>query len=85
MADPWLKDFMENEKIGKTLVFDYTEGKDPEACWVRLEGIQDGKMFGTVLTALRQDFGVKERNTVYFGMTEMEDHKLACVWVKEDE
>lgn len=28
LADPWLKDFMENEKIGKTLVFDYTEGKD---------------------------------------------------------
>ena len=61
------------------------EGKDVEACWVRLEGIQDGKMYGSVLTALHQDFGVKEKDTIYFGMTEMEDHKLACVWVKEDE
>lgn len=59
--------------------------KNVEACWVRLEGIQDGKMYGSVLTALRQDFGVKEKDTIYFGMTEMEDHKLACVWVKEDE
>lgn len=39
----------------------------------------------TVLTALHQNFGVKEKDTIYFGMTEMEDHKLACVWVKEDE
>ena len=41
--------------------------------------------YGTVLTALHQNFGVKEKDTIYFGMTEMEDHKLACVWVKEDE
>ena len=67
------------------MVYFLEEGKDPEACWVRLEGIQDGKMYGTVLTVLRQDFGVKEKDTIYFGMTEMEDHKLACVWVKEDE
>ena len=67
------------------MVYFLEEGKDVEACWVRLEGIQDGKMYGSVLTALHQDFGVKERDTIYFGMTEMEDHKLACVWVKEDE
>ena len=67
------------------MVYFLEEGKDVEACWVRLEGIQDGKMYGSVLTALRQDFGVKEKDTIYFGMTEMEDHKLACVWVKEDE
>ena len=67
------------------MVYFLDEGKDVEACWVRLEGIQDGKMYGTVLTALHQNFGVKEKDTIYFGMTEMEDHKLACVWVKEDE
>ena len=67
------------------MVYFLEEGKDVEACWVRLEGIQDGKMYGSVLTALHQDFGVKEKDTIYFGMTEMEDHKLACVWVKEDE
>ena len=29
-------------------------------------------MYGTVLTALHQNFGVKEKDTIYFGMTEME-------------
>lgn len=67
------------------MVYFLEEGKDPEACWIRLEGMQDGKMYGTVLTALHQDFGVKEKDTVYFGMTQMEDDKLACVWVKDHE
>ena len=67
------------------MVYFLEEGKEPEACWIRLEGMQDGKMYGTVLTALHQDFGVKEKNTVYFGMTQMEDDKLACVWVKDHE
>lgn len=67
------------------MVYFLEEGKEPEACWLRLEGMQDGKMYGTVLTALHQDFGVKEKDTVYFGMTQMEDDKLACVWVKDHE
>ncbi|MBU9896487.1 hypothetical protein KSW27_09855 [Holdemanella biformis] len=67
------------------MVYFLEEGKEPEACWIRLEGMQDGKMYGTVLTALHQDFGVKEKDTVYFGMTQMEDDKLACVWVKDHE
>ena len=66
------------------MVYFLEEGKEPEACWIRLEGMQDGKMYGTVLTALHQDFGVKEKDTVY-GMTQMEDDKLACVWVKDHE
>ena len=67
------------------MVYFLEEGKEPEACWIRLEGMQDGKMYGTVFTALHQDFGVKEKDTVYFGMTQMEDDKLACVWVKDHE
>lgn len=67
------------------MVYFLEEGKEPEACWIRLEGMQDGKMYGTVLTALHQDFGVKEKDTVYFGMTQMADDKLACVWVKDHE
>lgn len=67
------------------MVYFLEEGKEPEACWIRLEGMQDGKMYGTVLTALHQDFGVKEKDTVYFGMTQMEDDKLACVWAKDHE
>lgn len=67
------------------MVYFLEEGKEPEACWIRLEGMQDGKMYGTVLTALHQDFGVKEKDTVYFGMTQMEDDKLACVWMKDHE
>lgn len=67
------------------MVYFLEEGKEPEACWIRLEGMQDGKMYGTVLTALHQEFGVKEKDTVYFGMTQMEDDKLACVWVKDHE
>jgi len=67
------------------MVYFLEEGKEPEACWIRLGGMQDGKMYGTVLTALHQDFGVKEKDTVYFGMTQMEDDKLACVWVKDHE
>lgn len=67
------------------MVYFLEEGREPEACWIRLEGMQDGKMYGTVLTALHQDFGVKEKDTVYFGMTQMEDDKLACVWVKDHE
>lgn len=67
------------------MVYFLEEGKEPEACWIRLEGMQDGKMYGAVLTALHQDFGVKEKDTVYFGMTQMEDDKLACVWVKDHE
>lgn len=67
------------------MVYFLEEGKEPEACWIRLEGMHDGKMYGTVLTALHQDFGVKEKDTVYFGMTQMEDDKLACVWVKDHE
>lgn len=67
------------------MVYFLEEGKEPEACWIRLEGMQDGKMYGTVLTALHQDFGVKGKDTVYFGMTQMEDDKLACVWVKDHE
>ena len=67
------------------MVYFLEEGKEPEACWIRLEGMQDGKMYGTVLTTLHQDFGVKEKDTVYFGMTQMEDDKLACVWVKDHE
>ena len=67
------------------MVYFLEEGKEPEACWIRLEGMQDGKMYGTVLMALHQDFGVKEKDTVYFGMTQMEDDKLACVWVKDHE
>ena len=37
------------------------------------------------INGFTSEFGVKEKDTIYFGMTEMEDHKLACVWVKEDE
>lgn len=67
------------------MVYFLEEGKDPEACWVRLEGMKNGKMYGTVLTKLHQDFGVHEKDTIYFGMTEMEDKKSACVWVKDHE
>jgi hypothetical protein len=64
------------------MVYFLEEGKDPEACWVRLEGMKDGKLFGTLLSLPKQDFGLKEKDTVYFGMTDMEDKKSACVWTK---
>lgn len=64
------------------MVYFLEEGKDPEACWVRLEGMRDGKMVGTLLTASKQDFGVKVNDTLSFGLTDMEDGKSACVWVK---
>ncbi len=64
------------------MVYFLEEGKDPEACWVRLEGMKDGKMFGTLLTASKQNFGVKVNDTLYFGLTDMEDNKSACVWMK---
>ena len=63
----------EAEKKARTIEYQFNKAQE------------DGKMYGSVLTALHQDFGVKEKDTIYFGMTEMEDHKLACVWVKEDE
>ena len=53
------------------MVYFLEEGKEPEACWIRLEGMQDGKMYGTVLMALHQDFGVKEKDTVYIGILDI--------------
>ncbi len=64
------------------MIYFLEEGKDPEACWVRLEGMKDGKMFGTLLTCPKQDFGVKVKDTIFFGLTDMEDQKSACVWIK---
>ncbi len=64
------------------MVYFLEEGKDPEACWVRLEGMKDGKMIGTLLTAPKQNIGVKVNETLSFGLTDMEDGKTACVWVK---
>ncbi len=64
------------------MVYFLEEGKDPEACWVRLEGMKDGKMFGSLLTNPKQDFGLKEKDVISFGLTKMEDNKSACVWTK---
>ena len=49
------------------MVYFLDEGKDVEACWVRLEGIQDGKMYGAVLTALHQNFGGRSQIGVCMG------------------
>lgn len=64
------------------IVYLLSSNLDPEACWLRLEGMKEDKMYGNLLVEPKQDFGVHKGDEILFGMTKMEDDLLACVWTK---
>lgn len=63
------------------VVYFLEEGKDPEACWVRLEGFKDRALIGKLVTKPLQNFGMKIGDTVYFQTMNMEDGSISCVSV----
>lgn len=63
------------------MVFLLKEGKEPEAVWVRCEYFEEDKIYGTILNEPLEDFGVHEKDSISFQLTQLEDEKLTCVHV----
>ena len=61
------------------------EGLKSEDCWVRLTGLGEHQLIGTLLKNPRQDFGCTKGDTITFGVRELEDHTYICVARFEDD
>lgn len=64
--------------IDDVLVRIMKEGLKPEGCWVRITGIGDHCLIGTLLNEPWQDFGCHSDDTISFYVTETEDHEIIC-------
>ncbi|MCW1073651.1 SseB family protein, partial [Streptococcus anginosus] len=48
------------------LVYPVKDGNNPEGCWVRIEGLAEDHIFGTLLNEPEQDFGCHEGDKIPF-------------------
>ncbi len=57
----------------------HKEGNRIEACWVRIEGLEEHVINGKLLNEPYQDFGYHEGDTIAFFVQKTEDDKIICI------
>lgn len=60
------------------MVYLTREGLNPEGCWVRIIGLGDHFIMGTLLNEPDQDFGYHEGEKIAFFVQKTEDDKIIC-------
>lgn len=60
------------------MVYLTREGLDPEGCWVRIIGLGDHFIMGTLLNDPDQDFGYHSGEKVAFFVQKQEDESVGC-------
>ena len=61
------------------LVYLMKDGNNPEGCWVRIEGLGEHNMIGTLLNEPDQDFGCHEGDKIPF-YVQHKDYKEISLW-----
>lgn len=64
--------------IDDVLVYLMRDGLKPEGCWVRISGLGDHWIMGTLLNEPDQNFGYHNGKTIAFFVQETEDKKVIC-------
>ena len=64
--------------IDDVLVYLTKEGLQPEGCWVRISGLGDHWIMGTLLNEPNQNFGYHLNETIAFFVQELENKKVIC-------
>ncbi len=64
--------------IDDVLVYLMRDGLKPEGCWVRISGLGDHWIMGTLLNEPDQNFGYHNGETIAFFVQETEDKKVIC-------
>lgn len=64
--------------IDDVLVYLMKDGLKPEGCWVRMIGLGDHCIMGTLLNEPDQNFGYHEGEKIAFFVHETEDKKVIC-------
>lgn len=59
-------------------VFIFHGKNQPECCWVRCEGIKDGKIFGNLLNEPNQNMNIHIGETIYFNIVKSSDN-IFCI------
>ena len=57
----------------------HKEGNQIEACWARIEGLEEHVIIGKLLNEPYQDFGYHEGDTIAFFVQKTEDDKIVCI------
>lgn len=60
------------------MVYLTREGLNPEGCWVRIIGLGDPFIMGTLLNEPDQDFGCHEGEKIAFFVQKTEDGEIIC-------
>lgn len=74
----FLDDSRNPEFVDDVLVYLTREGLQPEGCWVRISGLGDHWIMGTLLNEPSQNFGYHLGETIAFFVQETEDKKVIC-------
>ena len=64
--------------IDDVLVYLTKRGLEPEGCWVRISGLGDHWLMGTLLNEPNQNFGYHLNDTIAFFVREMENKEVIC-------
>lgn len=74
----FLDDCRDKYCVDDVLVCIIRDGLNPEGCWVRINGLGDQCIMGTLLNEPDQDFGYHAGEQIAFHLLETEDKKIIC-------
>lgn len=77
-AMAFLDESRDSQCIDDVLVYLTREGLQPEGCWVRISGLGDHWIMGTLLNEPNQNFGYHMGETIAFFVQETADKKVIC-------
>lgn len=75
---PFLDGCRDTYCIDDVLVYLTRDGLSPEGCWVRISGLGDHWIMGTLLNEPDQDFGYHEGEEIAFFVRERDDKSIIC-------
>ena len=64
--------------VDDVLVYFIKDDLQTEGCWVRIEGIHEPGLEGTLLNEPNQDFGCHIQDIIPFRITQLEDESIVC-------
>lgn len=64
--------------IDDVLVYLFKEGLSPEGCWVRITGLEEQSLKGTLLNEPDQDFGCHNGEEISFFVQQNQDKQFFC-------
>lgn len=67
--------------IDDVLVYLFKEGLSPEGCWVRITGLEEQSLKGTLLNEPNQDFGCHRGEELSFFVQQNQDERFFCCCV----